>query len=47
MGAFTRRQMLQPRLLDLRSVLADMGKMLRRVVSEDIELVILAIPSRA
>ncbi|MGC2209582.1 MAG: ATP-binding protein [Candidatus Korobacteraceae bacterium] len=40
--AFTRRQMLQPRLLDLRSVLADMGKMLRRVVSEDIELVILS-----
>ena len=39
--AFTRRQMLQPRLLDLRSVLADMGKMLRRVVSEDIELIIL------
>ncbi len=42
--AFTRRQMLQPRLLDLKSVLADMGNMLRRVVSEDIELVILSDP---
>jgi two-component system, cell cycle sensor histidine kinase and response regulator CckA len=38
--AFTRRQMLQPSLLDLKSVLVDMGNMLRRVVSEDIELVI-------
>jgi PAS domain S-box-containing protein len=38
--AFTRRQMLQPKLLDLKSVLSDMGNMLRRVVSEDIELVI-------
>jgi two-component system, cell cycle sensor histidine kinase and response regulator CckA len=34
--------MLQPRLLDLKSVLADMGNMLRRVVSEDIDLVILS-----
>ena len=40
--AFTRRQMLQPRLLDLKNVLVDMGNMLRRVVSEDIELVILS-----
>ncbi len=39
--AFTRRQMLQPRLLDLKSVLTDMSNMLRRVVSEDIELAIL------
>jgi PAS domain S-box-containing protein len=38
--AFTRRQMLQPKLLDLNSVLVDMGDMLRRVVSEDVELVI-------
>jgi PAS domain S-box-containing protein len=42
--AFTRRQMLQPKLLDLNSVLADMGNMLRRVVSESIELVILSDP---
>ena len=38
--AFTRRQILQPRLLDLNSVLADMGDMLRRVISEDVELLI-------
>ncbi len=42
--AFTRRQMLQPRLLDLNGVLADMGKMLRRLVREDIELSILSDP---
>ncbi len=42
--AFTRRQILQPRLLDLNSVLADMGDMLRRVVSEDVELLILSDP---
>jgi len=39
--AFTRRQMRQPTLLDLNRVLSDMGDMLRRVVSEDVELVIL------
>lgn len=38
--AFTRRQMLQPGLWDLRSVVADMEQMLRRAVSEDIDLVI-------
>jgi PAS domain S-box-containing protein len=43
--AFTRRQILQPRLLDLNSVLADMGDMLRRVVSEDVELLILNDPA--
>src|SRR5208282_2001588 len=37
-------QMLQPRLLDLNGVLADMEKMLRRVVREDIELSILSDP---
>jgi two-component system cell cycle sensor histidine kinase/response regulator CckA len=42
--AFTRRQMLQPRLLDLRTVVAEMGVMLRRVVSEDIDLVVLSDP---
>lgn len=40
--AFTRRQRLELELLDLNGVLADVGKMLRRVVSEDIELVILS-----
>ena len=42
--AFTRKQMLQPKLLDLKSVISDMGNMLRRVVSEDIELVIMTDP---
>ncbi len=42
--AFTRRQMLQPRLLELNGVLNDMGKMLRRLVREDIELSILSAP---
>ncbi len=40
--AFTRRQILQPRLLDLRSVLTEMGNMLRSVVSEDVDLTILS-----
>jgi nitrogen-specific signal transduction histidine kinase/CheY-like chemotaxis protein len=40
--AFTRRQRLELKLLDLNGVLADIGKMLRRVVSEDIELAILS-----
>jgi PAS domain S-box-containing protein len=38
--AFTRRQVLQPRLLDLNTLLDDMKDMLRRVVSEDVELII-------
>jgi PAS domain S-box-containing protein len=37
--AFSRKQVLRPELLDLGSVVAEMERMLRRVVSEDIELV--------
>jgi two-component system cell cycle sensor histidine kinase/response regulator CckA len=36
--AFSRRQPLQPAVLDLNQVLGDMGKMLRRLIGEHIEL---------
>ncbi|MCY3024228.1 MAG: PAS domain S-box protein [Planctomycetota bacterium] len=36
--AFSRRQMLRPKLLDLNTVVAEMGTMLRRVIGEDIAL---------
>ena len=35
--AFSRMQVLQPRILDLNSLVADMSKLLRRLVREDIE----------
>ncbi|MDF2772186.1 MAG: Blue-light-activated protein [Geminicoccaceae bacterium] len=37
--AFSRRQVLQPQILDLNEVIGDMEKLLRRVISEDISLV--------
>ena len=39
--AFSRRQMLQPKVLDLRKVILDMEKMLRRLLGEDVELSLL------
>jgi CheY-like chemotaxis protein/two-component sensor histidine kinase len=37
--AYSRRQVLQPELLELNAVVSNMHKMLRRVIGEDIELV--------
>jgi PAS domain S-box-containing protein len=37
--AFSRKQMLQPRVLDLNAVVAEGDKLLRRLIGEDIELV--------
>jgi len=37
--AFSRRQVLQPRLLDLNAVVSEVEKLLRRLIGEDVELV--------
>jgi signal transduction histidine kinase/ActR/RegA family two-component response regulator len=37
---FSRRQMLQPKVLDLNALIAEMGKLLRRLVREDIEFLL-------
>jgi PAS domain S-box-containing protein len=43
--AFSRMQVLQPRVMNLNSVVEDMGKLLPRLIGEDIELVIRAAPA--
>jgi PAS domain S-box-containing protein len=43
--AFGRRQVLQPKVLDLNEVVADVEKMLRRLITENIQIVTVAAPS--
>jgi PAS domain S-box-containing protein len=43
--AFSRKQVLQPKVLDLNVVVAEMGKMLPRLIGENISLMISASPS--
>ncbi|HEX7627218.1 MAG TPA: ATP-binding protein, partial [Gaiellaceae bacterium] len=45
--AFSRRQVLQPRVLDLNAVVSDMDMMLRRLIGEDVELLTMLEPSLA
>jgi two-component system, cell cycle sensor histidine kinase and response regulator CckA len=40
--AFSRKQILQPKVLDLNEVVSDIEKMVRRLIGEDIDLLILA-----
>jgi PAS domain S-box-containing protein len=42
--AFSRKQVLQPKVLDLNHIVADTDKLLRRLIGEDIDLVSLAQP---
>jgi PAS domain S-box-containing protein len=42
--AFSRKQVLQPKVLDLNAVVADMDKILRRLIGEDIELMTVLAP---
>ncbi len=45
--AFSRRQVVQPRVLDLNDVVAGMEKMLRRIIGEDVQLQTALAPSLA
>jgi signal transduction histidine kinase/ActR/RegA family two-component response regulator len=42
--AFSRKQVLQPRVVDLNAVVADIETMLRRLIGEDIDLVVVPAP---
>jgi PAS domain S-box-containing protein len=43
--AFSRRQMLQPQIVDINSLIRQMETLLRRIISEDVELVTALAPS--
>jgi len=43
--AFARRQIVEPRVLDLNELVTSLDKMLRRVIGEDIELATIAMPN--
>ena len=45
--AFSRRQTVQPRTVDLNSVVADVDNLLRRLIGEDVQLVTVAAPGVA
>jgi two-component system, cell cycle sensor histidine kinase and response regulator CckA len=45
--AFSRRQVLQPRVLDLNAVVSDMDSLLRRLIGEDVELIVMLEPALA
>ena len=38
--AFSRKQVIEPKILKINGLITDLGKMLRRLIGEDIELVI-------
>jgi two-component system cell cycle sensor histidine kinase/response regulator CckA len=42
--AFNRRQIIQPQVLDLNALVSDMGKMLRRMIGEDVSLTTVLAP---
>jgi PAS domain S-box-containing protein len=43
--AFSRKHVLQPKILDLNEIVSDMDKMLRRLIGEDIELIVALAPN--
>src|SRR6202162_4742725 len=43
--AFSRKQVLEPKILNLNSIVADVEKMLRRLIGEDVDLEIISSPT--
>ncbi len=42
--AFSSKQLIQPRVMDINEVITDMGKMISRLIGEDIEMSVIAAP---